>query len=109
MQACPWGSGGRVVKLVLVAAGVLVITAHPASSQSGSRCILTHEKVENVYQGSAPSSIEYALGCSLRKVSSSGFGENASSVYEATDARGSTFTAIMNGAGRLRTYNFYMR
>ncbi|MBN9470194.1 MAG: hypothetical protein J0J10_15630 [Bosea sp.] len=96
-----------MLRMTLTAVGIVI--AQPAISQSGSRCILTHEKVENVYQGSAPSSIEYALGCSLRKVSTSGFGESASSVYEVTDARGSTFTAIMNSAGRLRTYNFYMR
>jgi len=97
------------MRLLCAAASALALNATAARSQAVPPCILTHEKVANVYQGSAPESIEYALGCKLQKRSSSGFGTYASTTYEATDARGSTFTAIMNSTGRLRDYHFYMR
>lgn len=80
-----------------------------ARSQSLPPCILTHERVEKIYQGAVVESLETALGCKLAKRSTSGFGQYATTTYEVTDARGSTFTAIMNSAGRLRDYHFYMR
>lgn len=97
------------MRLECIAVLALLLSGAAARSQPTQPCVLTHEKVANVYQGSAPESVEYALGCKLQKRSSSGFGDYASTTYEATDARGSTFTAFMNSAGRLRDYHFYMR
>lgn len=88
---------------------VISTAAIALSASAVSACVITQEKVSNIYQGAAVESVEFAIGCELRQVSSYGFGEFAGFIYEAVDARGSIFTAMLNKNKRLSDFHVYLR
>lgn len=90
--------------LKIIAAAVATF----AATQAGAGCLLTKEKVENLYNGSDMESVEFHTGCEPELVSKHGFGQSAVMLFQIVDQRGSILVITANGNKRMTGYSVSM-
>jgi len=90
--------------LKVIAAAV----ASLAATQAGAGCLITQEKVANLYSGAAMSSVEFHIGCEPELVSKHGFGQSAVMLFQIIDQRGSILVITANGNERMTGYSVSM-
>lgn len=84
----------------IAAAAILTLAGHSAGA-----CVLSQEKVSNLYNGAAPESVEFQTGCKPELVSSNGYGPAAVNMYQIVDARGSILVIMANGDHRMTGFS----
>lgn len=88
-----------MLKMIAAAAASL------AATQAGAGCLLTKDKVENLYNGAAMESVEFHTGCEPALVSKHGFGQSAVMLFQVVDQRGSILVITANGNERMTGYS----
>lgn len=78
------------------------------ATQAGASCLLTKEKIGNLYTGADMNSVEFHTGCEPELVSKHGFGASAVMLFQVVDPRGSILVITANGNERLTGYSVTM-
>jgi hypothetical protein len=87
------------MKFLLAAAALL------CAGTANANCLLTKQKVDNLYNGAAMSSVEFHTGCEPELVSQNGYGQSAVMLFQIVDDRGSVLVITANGNERMTGYS----
>lgn len=88
------------MKMIIAAAA-----ASLAATQAGANCLLTKEKVDNLYNGADMNSVEFHTGCEPELVSKHGHGQSAVMLFQIIDPKGSILVITANGSERMTGYS----